>query len=238
MHYPDEIITLWLETCKQVKVDLSPEQILRIKAYHKLLIHQNQTMNLIRLANGLDDFLYRHVLDSLVLNRHINNQETVLDIGSGAGFPAIPLAITRPELSITAVESIKKKALFLATCKEKLALANLTVCNARAETLAKTKRHREKYQVITARAVAKLPVLLEWAAPLTAVGGVCLMMKGKKYSEELDDAEKIIQALGLSYEKAIGFNLPQLVGSKILLFQKTVPTDLKYPRHSSKSQRG
>ena len=167
----------------------SPEQIAHLQKYIALLLDWNQRINLIS-PNDEDRIAERHILESLaVLSAWpFPQNSTVLDLGSGAGFPGIPLKIMRPDLVMTLLESRQKKTLFLNTVVRELPLANCRVVNARAEDLPKTSG--EKFSIVIARAVADLKTLWEWSKPLLVSNGVLLAMKGGELNAELRALKK------------------------------------------------
>lgn len=167
----------------------APEQIEQLQKYITLLLEWNQRINLIS-PNDEDRIAERHILESLaVLSAWPFPENTsVLDLGSGAGFPGIPLKIMRPDLTMTLLESRQKKTLFLGAAVRELLLPNCRVVNARAEDLVKTSG--EKFSIVIARAVADLKTLWNWSKPLLTKGGVLLAMKGGELGEELQTLKK------------------------------------------------
>jgi 16S rRNA (guanine527-N7)-methyltransferase len=152
------------------------------------------------------------------------------DIGSGAGFPSIPAAIARPDVQVLAVESIGKKCQFIQSVQESLPLPNLSVNNERSETLGHKPEARAQFDVVTARAVASLPVLLELCLPLLKEGGLFLALKGLAYEDELKVSRTALKTLGGTFKEVLSFPHPKLEGSRVLVFEKTGPTPKAYPR--------
>lgn len=215
----------------QIGVPVSESQKALLERFYQDLLVANQTTNLTRIT-APEDFLYRHLLDSLSILPLIPEGASVVDIGSGAGFPAIPMALMRPESKIAAVESVGKKCLFMAAEKEKLGLENFTVYNERSENLGQNPAHRGHYDIALARAVASLPVLLELCIPLVKVGGRFLAMKGLSYEPELEASANALKALGAEFKTVHQFEHPRLEGSRILIFEKIKSTPKAYPRQA------
>ncbi len=222
---------LWLNHCRTIGVAIPDERLPLFQQFYDLLLTANQSVNLTRIT-APQDFLDRNLLDSLTLSPLIPDGASIADIGSGAGFPALPLAMARPDLKITAVESIGKKCHFIREAAEALQLSNVTVLNLRSEDMGHDKRYREKFDVVTARAVASLPTLLELCIPLVRVKGLFLAMKGLNAEVELDAAQKALKVLATRYVETRTFPLEALQGSRLLAFSKTARTQDAYPRHS------
>ncbi|HEY9686742.1 MAG TPA: 16S rRNA (guanine(527)-N(7))-methyltransferase RsmG [Coleofasciculaceae cyanobacterium] len=219
----------WQADCAQIGVPVPDAQVALFQRFYGLLIEANRTTNLTRITEP-EDFLYRHLLDALALLPLIPPDASLADIGSGAGIPAIPLAIARPDLRITAVESVGKKCAFIQSVKESMDLSNLEVLNDRSEALGQKPEFREYFNVVTARAVATLPVLLELCLPLVTVGGQFLAMKGLSYEAELEASAHALKTLGGRLKEVHTFNHPRLEGSRVLVFEKVARTPRLYPR--------
>lgn len=219
----------WGNACRGLGIEVSDAQLSLFARFYDMLVEVNQTVNLTRIT-ALEDFLDRHLLDSLSVSPLIPQNVRVADIGSGAGFPAIPLAILRPDLEITAIESTGKKCRFIEDVKAKLELDHLHVVAERGETLGQDPHFREKFDVTTARAVAELRVLLELCLPLTKTGGLFLAMKGLSFQAELDASKRAIATLGGRFVQVHTFSLSQLSGSRVLQFEKVKVTPAGYPR--------
>lgn len=221
--------TQWRTACQELGVPITDPQQARFEQFYQQLVETNRSVNLTRIT-ALEDFLYRHLLDSLTLAPLIPQQASLADIGSGAGFPAIPLAIVRPDVAITAVESVGKKSQFIQAVKEALGLTNLSILNDRSETLGHQPSNREQFDCITARAVAALPVLLELCLPLVKTGGLFLAMKGLSYEAELAASGPALKTLGGKLQEVKTFSHPKLEGSRLLIIEKIRPTPKQYPR--------
>jgi 16S rRNA (guanine(527)-N(7))-methyltransferase RsmG len=219
----------WREACQRLGVSVDDGMQERLGRFYTLLTDANRVMNLTRVT-APEEFLDRHLLDSLSLSPFIPGGAHLADIGSGAGFPALPLAVVRPDVTVTAVEATEKKCRFIESVRQALDLPNLSVRRERAEVLGRDAGFRERADVVTARAVAALPILLELCLPLVKVGGVFLAMKGCAYEEELAASDKALQALGGTLKAVHTFEDLRLAGSRLLLLEKTHPTPATYPR--------
>jgi 16S rRNA (guanine527-N7)-methyltransferase len=223
--------TVWRNAAQELGIEISDAQEMQFKGFYAHLIEFNQHTNLTRITE-LEDFLYRHLLDSLTLAPLIPQNARLIDIGSGAGFPALPLAIIRPDLSVIAVDSVGKKCKFIEEAAENLKLSSFTVRHQRSEELGQDAQLREQFDIVSARAVAALPVLLELCLPLIKVGGAFLAMKGLSYEGELEASQNALNILGGAVKEVKTFNHPSLSGSRLLVIEKTKPTPRQYPRKS------
>lgn len=214
------------------------EQISRKKEkfdlFFRLLTEYNGRYNLTAVTEERDVF-YKHFLDSLAGETYFPRGAKALEVGSGAGFPSIPLMIVREDLHFALVESTGKKCEFLKIAAEKLAL-DAAVFNARAEDLAKDPAHREKYDVCCARAVARLNTLAEYCMPFVRRGGVFLAYKGDA-EEEISEARRAFSVLG-GEETSVRYELPENYGTRTLVaVKKTARTPEKYPRGQGREKK-
>lgn len=208
-----------------------------------IMLEQNKVMNLsaIRDEKGV---ICRHFADSLTIAKHIPNGAKILDVGSGGGMPTLPLAIARPDVKITSLDSTAKKMAYVLATAQKLGLSGVSVLSGRAEELGCDPKYREKYDVVCARAVAELRVLAEWCVPFCKKGGLFISMKGKNGENELKDAQNAIKALLISLENDDVFSLfdssvTDEADAKrhTFVFRKTAPTPPKYPRKNAQIQK-
>jgi 16S rRNA (guanine527-N7)-methyltransferase len=220
---------LWDALAARASLELSAEQHRRLSRYLDLLLEANQTMNLTRIDDRAEAERL-HVGDSLTLLPFIpRGEQRIADVGSGGGVPGIPLAIARPDSTVTLIESTRKKAAFLTRAIQALELSSIEVFAGRVEDLAHSPR-RESFDVVTARALAMTNVLAEWCLPLVRKGGKLLAMKGAKVGEELLVAEKAIRALNGAAPRVHPANLPGAENHVIVEIVKAGRTDRKYPR--------
>jgi 16S rRNA (guanine527-N7)-methyltransferase len=190
----------FLAAAEALGIAFEPGDVERLGRFLGLLLEANTRFNLTAVTDPREAWM-RHVLDSLTLVPYLASLEaaTALDVGSGGGLPGIPLAIVMPEIRFTLLEATGKKARFLDETARALALTNVTVVNERAETAARdASRHRERYDAAIARAVGRLPVLLELTLPFVRVGGVVLAVKGEKAAEEIGEARRALHLLHAS----------------------------------------
>lgn len=201
---------------------------LQLTKYGKLLSETNKVMNLTAISE--EEYLEKHFYDSsLLLNVFAFHHQTLLDVGTGAGFPGIVLAILFPHLQVTLLEPTTKRCNFLALVKKELSLSNVNIVNARAEDYIKEKR--EAFDVVTARAVANTRVLLELCVPFVRLNGHFLLMKGKTYNEEISEARHALEVLGI-VEQTKDISVLESDGSERVnvSFTKLKVTPLNYPR--------
>ncbi|MCD8201296.1 MAG: 16S rRNA (guanine(527)-N(7))-methyltransferase RsmG [Clostridia bacterium] len=205
--------------------------------YYDYLVGENAKYNLTSVTER-DDVFIKHFMDSCVGAGFIGEGARILDIGSGAGFPGVPLKIVRPDLKVFLVESIGKKCAFLNSLVDCLGLSGVQIFNDRAELLAGEFIHRERYDVVTARAVAPLNSLCELTLPFVRVGGVFLAYKGKDVSDESDRARNALMLLGGKIVDVVSYELPQGKGLRnMLVVEKISSTPEIYPRGKSKERK-
>ncbi len=199
--------------------------------YLELLGRGNQRANLTRITSRREVYI-RHFLDALELLRWRDNPPVpVLDVGSGAGVPGIPLKLARPALELTLLESVRKKTDFLRETVQSLGLCGVKVVTGRAEELGRQEEYREKYLLVVSRALARLDILLELCLPFVATGGFFAAYKGTGYAGELEQAGLALAELGAKTEEIHRYMLPEVTGERaLLIFRKTGPTPARYPR--------
>lgn len=217
-----------------LNISLTESMERNFETYYQVLVETNEKMNLTAITEK-NEVYCKHFLDSLEITRAIgiNDEITLCDVGSGAGFPSIPLAIVNNKCKVTIIDALNKRINFLNGLVKELGLDNVCAIHARAEDFAKTSR--EKFDIVTARAVARLNILVELCLPLTKVGGKMIAMKGSSGLEELEEAKKAIAVLGGVIEKTITVDLPEDMGKReIIIINKVKNTPMKYPRAFAK----
>lgn len=213
---------------------LNEEMERRFEIYYNTLVETNEKMNLTAITEK-EEVYCKHFLDSLEIKRALNQNGdfTLCDVGSGAGFPSIPLAIVNSDCKVTIIDALNKRIKFLNSLVEELKLNNVIALHRRAEDFVKEKR--ESFDVVTARAVARLNILVELCLPLTKIGGQMIAMKGSSGEEELEEAKKAITVLGGKVERIISVDLPEDFGKReIIIISKVKNTPQKYPRQFAK----
>lgn len=215
---------------EEYELDVSRETYDKMEEYAAFLVVYNEKVNLTAVTEG-NEILRKHFLDSMLLAKYANipQNAALLDIGSGAGFPGVPLALARPDLKITLLDSLNKRIVFLQQLCERLG-CSYTAMHGRAELAAKTPEMRENYDVVTARAVAAMPTLAEYSLPFVKVGGYWIAMKGP--NEPIKPALQAIRMLGGSLEDTISYQLPGGDARVIYVVKKISQTPTKYPRNS------
>lgn len=213
---------------KQINIVLEEKQIENFYNYMNLLLEWNEKMNLTAITEP-NEVILKHFIDSLTIANLIEKDQKVIDVGTGAGFPGIPLSIVKEE-NITLLDSLNKRITFLEEVINKLELKNIKAIHARVEEFAKNKKERESYDIATSRAVAPLNVLLEYLLPLVKIGGKCICMKGSN-TEEIEKAKNALKILGGEIEKIEKITLPESdIERNIIIVKKVKETPSKYPR--------
>ncbi|MCQ2380834.1 MAG: 16S rRNA (guanine(527)-N(7))-methyltransferase RsmG [Acidaminococcaceae bacterium] len=214
---------------KQANITLSDTQINQFIKYYELLTETNKVMNLTALTEP-NDVAVKHFIDSLLAYDPAMHNATVADVGTGAGFPGVPLKIFDPDIKLFLIDSLAKRLKFLDTLVVELGLQNVTTVHARAEDAGKDKNLREQFDFVTARAVARLNVLVEFCLPLVKVGGKFVAMKGDA-QDEIAEAENAIKLLGGKIAEIKNIKLPNLEDKRTLvIIEKIKTTPNKYPR--------
>lgn len=214
----------------ELKIRFSVEQLEQFFVYMNLLIEWNEKMNLTAITEP-EEIVLKHFIDSVTILNKLDNYAKIVDVGTGAGFPGIPLSIMNPTLKITLVDSLNKRLIFLQEVVNKLNLKNIEIVHARAEEFGQNKKYRESFDFATSRAVANLSTLSEYLIPLVKVKGKVISMKAAEAQDEINDAKKAIEILGGKIEKIDEFNLPQSdIGRTVITIKKEKQTPNKYPR--------
>ena len=222
------------QECQEIGLEISQEQQALFCKYAEMLLEWNEKMNLTAIKKP-EEIVTKHFVDSLTLLTAADFPQEVhmLDVGTGAGFPSVPIKIVRPDIHLTLLDSLNKRITFLTALSRALGQENSCI-HARAEEAGRKPEHREQYGIVTARAVAHLQTLSEYCLPFVKQGGIFAAMKGGEIQEELEESQKAVALLGGKVEKVLQFQLPDQSSRSIILIKKIFQTPSKYPRPSGK----
>lgn len=218
------------EKGKKIDVDFSENQIEKFYKYMNILIEWNKKINLTAII-APEDIILKHFIDSLTVLKYINENDKIIDVGTGAGFPGIPLKIMKENIDITLLDSLNKRINFLNQIINELNLKNIKTLHSRIEDTGKDVVHREKYDITISRAVSNLATLSEYMLPLTKINGYCICMKGAEIEDEISKSEYAINLLGGCIFKKEELNLTENDNKRnIVILKKIKKTPNKYPR--------
>lgn len=221
--------TLIESLSKKINVKIENEQVDKLITYMKVLQEWNEKINLTAITAD-EDIVLKHFIDSLTVEKYIENGAKIIDVGTGAGFPGMVLKIARNDTKITLLDSLNKRINFLNEIIQKCGLENIETVHGRAEEYGNNKEFREMYDVSIARAVANLSTLAEFCLPFVKVGGKFIAMKGSNI-EEIEESKEAIKILGGEIEKIDTFTLPETdIVRNIVIIKKVKNTPKQYPR--------
>lgn len=228
-----ENIQRLIDSCKKAGIILSQDIAARIDLFIGKMLEWNQKINLTRLTD-IEDIINKHIIDSLLVTKYIeiSSDTSLIDVGTGAGFPGVPIQIYRQN-PVVLVDSLRKRISYLESIKDEVGF-QAEIIHARAEDLGKKADFREKFDVATARAVASLKILLEYCLPLVKVNGYFVALKGPNVTAEIEEAEFMLKELGGKITEIINYNLPSGDKRAIILINKISQTPTKYPRVTNK----
>lgn len=222
-----------LDSAKIMGVPLTDEQADKMVKYHEMLVSANKQMNLTRVPDDINEAADRNYLDSLNAVKHLGGVSALIDVGTGAGFPGIPIAIACPHIKVTLLDALQKRVGFLQSVIDELGL-NAEAVHGRAEDVARKPEFRDAFDVATARAVAEMNVLCEWLLPFVKAEGRMLALKGPGAEEELGRAENALKQLNAEKVAVHPAPVPGRDWEhKIVEIRKTAPTPDRFPRRAS-----
>ena len=202
----------------------------KFAVYMELLREWNEKINLTAITDE-EGILVKHFFDSCSISEFVDNNSKIIDVGTGAGFPGLPLKIVNDTLNLTLVDSLNKRINFLNEVKDKLGLKNVETVHGRAADIGIDNKYREKYDFAVSRAVAELRILVEYLLPLVKVGGKVIAMKGPNIDEEVENAKKAVKLLGGEIERIESFRLGNTDNERtVIIIKKIKNTESKYPR--------
>lgn len=222
----------FLEALAAQGVVLSEQQLQQFRTYYELLVEWNERVNLTAITDQQEVYL-KHFYDSIspLFNHTISDGQRLCDIGAGAGFPSLPMLIVQPSLHVTIVDALMKRISFLEVLVKELGLKNVSFLHGRAEDIGQQAQYREQFDIVTARAVARMSVLAEYCLPLCKVNGTFIALKGASADEEVKDAKRAFSILGAGEYKEYRFRLPQEESERSIVYvEKFKQTPKKYPR--------
>ena len=223
-----------LDLCQQFELPLTEQQAEQLDKYAQLLVEWNEKINLTAITEP-KDIVVKHFVDSLLLTKAIELPQgaSLIDVGTGAGFPSVPVTVLRSDINLTLLDSLNKRLVFLTELCKEIGVTS-TCVHARAEDGGKDKKYREKYDFACARAVASLRNLSEYCLPFVKVGGAFIALKGPDWKEELAEAKNAIGTMGGKVEKVEEFTLPDESKRAILVIRKISQTPPQFPRTAAK----
>ena len=231
----EEFITTLIQECKKQNIELDESKAKALKEYKELLVEWNEKMNLTAITEDYE-VIVKHFVDCLECTHLITNEKKIIDVGTGAGFPGMPLAIYYPQIEFTLLDGLNKRLIFLEEVVNKLGLKNVKIVHARAEEAARSEEYFESFDAVVSRAVANLPVLLEYTSPYVKVNGKCIVMKGDNAKEELDLAKNAMNILKLKNIENKEYKYSYTIDNEeynrtIFYIEKVGNTPNKYPRN-------
>lgn len=218
------------ELSQKINIQLEEKQINQFYTYMNLLLQWNEKINLTAITDP-NEIILKHFIDSMTIMSYLEKNKNIVDVGTGGGFPGIPVKIVNEKINMTLLDSLNKRINVLKEIINTLNLDNISAIHARVEEFGQNKENREKFDIATSRAVAKLNILSEYMLPLVKVGGKCICMKGPDIEVEIEESKKAIELLGGKIDEIKKFTLPESnLERTIIVISKIKHTANKYPR--------
>lgn len=228
-----EFIEILCKECKTQDIEITEKQAKKLETYKDLLLEWNEKMNLTAITDEYE-IIIKHFVDCLECTKMIKDEKNIIDVGTGAGFPGMVLAIYYDNIEFTLLDALNKRLIFLQDIVEKLNLKNVKIVHGRAEEIARKEEFKEQYDASVSRAVAQLPVLLEYTSPFVKVGGKCIVMKGDNVDDEIKLSYNALKTLKLKIVDKLNYNYVinnEEYNRSILKINKSSNTPQKYPRN-------
>ena len=231
-----EFENIFKDECIKNNIFIKEEKIESFYNYMKYLLDWNEKINLTAITNE-KEFIVKHFVDSLTISEIVGDNKRIIDIGTGGGFPGIPLKLLNENLNVSLIDSVNKKIMVLNDIINKMKLENIEAIHIRAEDLAQNPNYREGFDFAVSRAVSNLNTLVEYLLPFVKIGGYAICMKGPGYDEELEASKNAIEKLGGKVEKIKEIKVSKELDRNIVIIKKIKKTDKKYPRGQGKPLR-
>lgn len=226
----EEFSKLLKKEMKEIGIEITDKQIEQFFLYMNILLEWNEKINLTAIVEP-KEIIQKHFIDSATIVKYLNNAKNLIDIGTGAGFPGIPIKILKPEIEVVLLDSLNKRILFLKELISKLELKNIKAIHSRAEEAGKNKEYREKFDIVVSRAVANMSTLSEYTIPFIKIKGIGIYMKGSEVDDELEQSKRAINVLGGKIKTIDKFKLPNSdIKRNNIIIHKIRTTSGKYPR--------
>lgn len=213
-------------------INLSDDVLKNFYDYMNGIISWNDKINVTAIVDP-DEFIVKHFIDSITINEIVENKGKLLDIGTGAGFPGVPIKLLNDKLSVTLIDAVNKKLNVIRDVSKDMNIDNLEIIHSRAEDLARDKNYREQYDYVTTRAVSNLSTILEYMIPFLKVNGIAICMKGPNYKEEIEEAKNTFKVLGIKLKEVKKYVF-EGQARNVLIIEKLKKTDEKFPRGGGK----
>ena len=229
----NEFNKIFESECIKNNIEYDIKKSEQLYNYMKVILEWNEKINLTAITDE-KMFIVKHFIDSLAVQALVENKKRILDIGTGAGFPGIPLKIYNENTEFTLIDSVNKKIMVVNDVIDKLQLKNIEALHIRAEELAKKNNYRESFDIVTTRAVSNLATISEYMLPFIKIGGKAICLKGPNVEQELEESRNAIKILGGEIEKIEKISIDDEFERNIVIIKKIKETDKKYPRGQGK----